>query len=196
MNSSEFAPLLETLNRIYPLPESETSRLVQRLQTKTLKKGDYFVKAGQVPLQVGYLVSGLIRYYYVGRGGKEFIKHFCFDGHFVTSHSALTAGQPSAYSIEALEDTRLTVFAYRDWLELLTRDPAWGIINGKVQSDALDLAEKRERSLLLDDAKTRYLDLLAQVPGIEARVKQYDLANYLGITPVALSRIRGRPLKN
>jgi CRP-like cAMP-binding protein len=160
-----------------------------------LKKGKFFIRAGETPFSVGYLVSGFLRYFYPGHGGKEFVKHFCFDGHFVTSHNALVSGCPSEYSIEALEDCRLIVFAYGPWLELLQGHPAWGMIHAKIQSDALVLAEKRERSLLLDDATTRYLKLLDEVPGIESRVRQYDLANYLGITPVALSRLRAKPLR-
>jgi len=88
------------------------------------------------------------------------------------------------------------VFGYVDWLEMLLRHTAWGVINGKVQADALMAAERRERSLILDSALTRYQNLLGEFPGIEARVRQYDLASYLGITPVALSRIRGRPARN
>jgi excinuclease ABC subunit C len=38
--------------------------------------------------------------------------------------------------------------------------------------------------------------ILDEFPGIEARVKQYDIASYLGITPVALSRLRGQPARN
>ncbi len=56
----------------------------------------------------------------------------------------------------------------------------------------MQLAEKRERSLILEDATTRYLNLLDEFPSIENQVKQYDIASYLGITAVALSRIRGQ----
>jgi CRP-like cAMP-binding protein len=38
----------------------------------------------------------------------------------------------------------------------------------------------------------RYAAFVAQRPGLAARVPQQDLARYLGITPVSLSRIRGR----
>jgi len=193
MSARDFEPLLAALEAIHPLPEGERERLLNLLSVRRLDKGDFFIRAGHPARQIGYLVSGLIRYYYVSAEGKEYIKHFCFDGHFVSSYTSLTLGTSSDFWIEALEPTRLIVFSYQDWQQLLLRHPVWGVLNARVQAEALVLAEKRERSLLLDSAQTRYLALLDEIPGIEGRVRQYDLASYLGITPVALSRIRGRP---
>ena len=192
MTPEDAAPLRTALEAIEPLPPLEWEFLRTKLRIKHLAKGDFFLKPGFPALQIGFLVKGLIRYYYVA-DGNEFIKHFCFDGHFVSSYASLAAGTSSDYWIEALEPTDLIVFSYQDWMALLRRHPVWGVLNARVQAEALVLAEKRERSLILDSAKTRYTNLLAEVPGIEARVRQYDLARYLGITPVALSRIRGKP---
>lgn len=45
--------------------------------------------------------------------------------------------------------------------------------------------------LYLDiNAETRYRNFLSKYPGLENRINQYHIASYLGITPVALSRIR------
>ena len=191
--TNDFSPLLEVLEAIHPLPEAERVHMISKLRWQELAKGDFFLRPAKPVTQIGFLVSGLIRYFYVSGDGREFTKHFCVGGHFVSSYASLAAGTSSDYWIEALEPTRLIVFGYLDWLETLHRHPAWGVINGRVQANALILAEARERSLILDSALTRYRKLLEEYPGIEARVKQYDLASYLGITPVALSRIRGRP---
>jgi CRP-like cAMP-binding protein len=50
--------------------------------------------------------------------------------------------------------------------------------------------EKREREFLSEDATARYLSFKQNNPGLEEKVSQYHVASYLGITPVALSRIR------
>lgn len=52
--------------------------------------------------------------------------------------------------------------------------------------------ETREAEFLLDDAETRYQRFQSSYPGLEERLTQYHVASYLGITPVALSRIRNR----
>jgi hypothetical protein len=55
-----------------------------------------------------------------------------------------------------------------------------------------DKKERREREFLTESAEARYQMLLEDSPGLFDKVKQKDIARYLGITPVALSRIRGR----
>lgn len=49
--------------------------------------------------------------------------------------------------------------------------------------------EQREYELLCLSAQQRYQALLARKPDIYDFVTQGDIAKYLGITPVALSRI-------
>ncbi len=188
----QFTPLLEKMELICPIPEIEKQRFLAILKARRLGKGDFFVRAGEKNGLVGFMVSGLLRYFYVSENGKEFIKHFCLGGNFIATLSSLLTNEMSSYFIEALEETNIIVFSYQDWLKLLKTHPVWGQINGEIQNQALITAEKRERSLILDDAMTRYRELLADFPGIEGRVKLYDIANYLGITAVALSRLRGK----
>ena len=55
--------------------------------------------------------------------------------------------------------------------------------------------ERREKEFLTESAETRYRMLVDQSPGLLDKVRQKDIARYLGITPVALSRIRARNLR-
>ena len=50
--------------------------------------------------------------------------------------------------------------------------------------------EKREMSLVILDAQERYALFQEEFPGLEFDIPQYQVASYLGITPVQLSRIR------
>jgi hypothetical protein len=52
--------------------------------------------------------------------------------------------------------------------------------------------EQREYELLCLDAQQRYQNLLKKFEDIGEYVTQNDMAKYLGITPVALSRIKNR----
>lgn len=53
--------------------------------------------------------------------------------------------------------------------------------------------EERMAGLLLLSPEERYLDLLeGEQKSLLQRVSQHYIANYLGITPVSLSRIRNR----
>ncbi|MEP6949706.1 MAG: hypothetical protein ABI863_10550 [Ginsengibacter sp.] len=50
-------------------------------------------------------------------------------------------------------------------------------------------------SFIRDTPAERYLNLLQKKPYILQRVPQHYIASYLGITPVHLSRIRNKMLK-
>lgn len=50
--------------------------------------------------------------------------------------------------------------------------------------------EKREVSIVMEEAQVRYEKLLHNHPDIEKYVPLQDIASHLGITPTQLSRIR------
>jgi len=56
--------------------------------------------------------------------------------------------------------------------------------------------EKREFEFLCLDAESRYRQLVEASPELLEKVTQNDLARYLGITPVGLSRIKKRVLED
>ena len=62
------------------------------------------------------------------------------------------------------------------------------------ESEAIK-SEKRHLDYILLSAEERYLGLLTSDAGLFKRVQLKDIASYLGISPVSLSRIRSR-LKN
>ena len=182
------------LDSLYPLPNEEKELLFSKTHPLKLKKNEYFIRAGDFEHRIGFMVNGLIKYFYICPDGADYIRYFCQGNQFVSAYSSLATGDSSAYFIQCLEDTTMVYFEYSVLNELISANPVYGVIISKIQEYSLLLAEKRERSLILDDAKTRYMDFLKDFPGMEKNFKQYDIASYLGITPVALSRIRGKKL--
>jgi hypothetical protein len=51
-------------------------------------------------------------------------------------------------------------------------------------------SQKRLRSMMNDDATTRYAKFLEHYQEISHRIPQYIIASHLGITPQSLSRLR------
>jgi hypothetical protein len=55
------------------------------------------------------------------------------------------------------------------------------------------IKEKREARLLMNDARGRYRAFLAEFPGLAVRIRQHQIAAYLGFTPgsysIALERV-------
>lgn len=174
------------------VPQAELAKLLALFRPTLLRRGEHLLHAGDIPRSLAFVEAGLLRLYYLDAGGREFTKSFCMEGEVVAAYSALLLGQPSRLFIEALEDVCLLVADYRAYQELAAGHPCWAAVNQRRAEALFIKKEQREAALLLDDAETRYRQLLAEHPGLEARVRQHHIASYLGITPVALSRIRAR----
>lgn len=192
MQLQELAQLTMILRSLVELPEDEAIKVRHLFQTHHLNRGEFFVRAGEVPSTIGVVVSGILRLYYVDADGNDFTKSFCAENSFVAAYSALLLGQPSRLFIQALEDTRLLIADYSAYQAVAASHPCWHTLNCKIAEMLFIKKEKRESALLLDDATTRYLSFQAEYPGLESRLKQHHIASYLGITPVTLSRIRGQ----
>jgi CRP-like cAMP-binding protein len=190
MLTQELIQLIAILRSLINLPEGEAIKATNLFKIYTLEQDDFFVRAGDVPKTIGFVISGILRLYYVDRDGNEYTKSFCAENSFVAAYSALLLEQPSRLFIQALEDTKLLIADYSAYRVLSENHACWQALNCKIAEFLFIKKEKRESALLLDDAKTRYLSFQEEYPGWETRIRQHHIASYLGITPVTLSRIR------
>ncbi|BAB75709.1 Crp/Fnr family transcriptional regulator [Anabaena sp. FACHB-709] len=190
MSTPPYIQLNTVLQNFADIPADEIQKLNQTFYPLPLTAGEFFIQAGDIPRQIGFVISGILRLYYVNASGTEFTKSFCPEDHFVAAYSALILKQPAQFYIEALEDSLLLVADYDKFTQLCAEHSCWQIIKHKFLEALYLKKEKREAELLLDDATTRYQKFLAEYPHLDHRVKQYHIASYLGISPVSLSRIR------
>jgi len=172
------------------LPPERAAKLTEISSLETIRSGSHFISQGDVPRKVAFVVSGLFRYVYITENGDEYTKSLIQQGSFISSYSAMITESPSHFYIQALEDAEVLKTPYLKLKALLDTDPFWVKFLLKFVEKGFITKEKRERDLLLLDAETRYLNFLAEFPGLGNRVKQNIIASYLGIKPESLSRIR------
>lgn len=178
------------LNFITDIPAIELVNLQKLVKSVSLQKDDYFLMAGEVPNQIGYVISGLLRLFYIDNSGTEMNKYFCMENTLAISYSAFLLREESKLYVQALEDSKLYVIDYDAYSQLIESHICWEIVARKLAEMLFILKEKRESELLLSSAQERYLIFLKDYPHLEKRLNQYHIASYLGITPESLSRIR------
>jgi CRP-like cAMP-binding protein len=186
---------IDFINTIVTLPKNEEEKLLQVALPAKIVKGDVFIAEGSVPRKLAFVLKGLFRYYYTSKKGAEFTKGFFSENSFIAAYSAMVQQVPSTYTIEALEDSEILIIDYYDWKQLYNEHQCWTALLIAYLHKGFFKKEKREREFLLFDASERYQSFLEEYPQLEQRVKQAVIASYLGITPVALSRIRSQPIK-
>lgn len=182
--------LKETFEQMVSIPESEWEYFIPYLSERTFQKNDFIVRAGELSNNFYFIIKGLVRYFYSTVSGKEFNKHFAVENRFAGSLQSLVLNVPCGFFIQALERTETLVLPNKLLTESFDRHVCWERI-GRMHAERLAIMkELREKEFLLDSLKIRYRRFLKEYPGLISRVPQYHIASYLGVTDVALSRIR------
>jgi CRP-like cAMP-binding protein len=171
---------------------SEQSELAwtKLLQERKYKKGDYFIAIGQVPRKVAFVVKGLFSQYYITDKGDTVIKYFFPEGRIAGSIPATLTKSESLFSIEAIEDSTVLEYDFREFRKLASTnlDIAEFYIGYMEQHWVID-KEPLEIVLRTDTAAKRYKDFLQKYPTLVKRLKKHHIAAYLGVTPTQLSRV-------
>lgn len=170
------------------LPEIEA--LAEIFTYRDIKKGAMLLAQGEVETHIAFVVKGFFRYYYITAQGEEITKHFAVEGDFVSAYASMLYQRPSAYGIIAEEASTILTLPYATYLGFVEQDRSWERMARKYTESIYNLKEIREASLLLLDAKARYLEFIAQYPKLLGRAKQKHIATFLGIHPVTLSKLR------
>nr|WP_121271401.1 Crp/Fnr family transcriptional regulator [Pedobacter schmidteae] len=196
ISSDALAIFRAALTEFITFDETEWSEFVNYLGYSTLKKKDHFAVNGKVCDDIGFIVKGSVRYYHV-KEGIEITGYFSFENEFVSSYKSFLTQQPSIGYIQALEQTEFIVIFYKN-MQLMLNNPILAFkmerFGRLVAEHYICCYEERITSFITQTPEERYLHMLKNEGNILLRVPQHYIANFLGITPVSLSRIRKRTL--
>lgn len=174
------------------LSDEEWGLLLPHLRLVSLAKHAVFAQQGKVASEVAFVLEGMFRQYYT-RADEERTSYFFFEDQLMGAYFSSLTGQPSLVTIEALSASHCLAFPYAVLTELFEQHMAWQQLGRRLAEYLAVALEERMVSLLLLSPAERYRALLASGnPHILARVPQHYIANFLGMTPVSLSRIRSR----
>lgn len=190
LNPSE--SLRAGISHFVSLKEEDWALLSSHLTIKSLKKGQYFATEGKKAKEIGFVIDGMFRQFYT-KDGEEKTTYFFFEDSFISAYISCITNSPSLITIEALSDSTIISFQYEIIHQLFDKSMVWQKF-GRLIAEYLTIGlEERMVSLLLQNPEERYRELLlGNKKKILERVPHHYVANYLGITPVSLSRIRKR----
>jgi CRP-like cAMP-binding protein len=173
------------------LPDDQAAWIAERLRPLRLDAGQPYVAEGDTCQSVAFIATGLMRVL-AERDGDSRTVYFAPEGTFVSAYESFLTGLPSRLRIEAVEPTEALLLSRETVREAYARWP-WGDRLGRVIAERLFVeANARLVSFYLDSAEDRYLGLLEARPDLLQRVPQHMIAEYVGVRPPSLSRIRAR----
>lgn len=158
---------------------------------KSFKKGSILQREGDVTVKAFYVEKGLLRSYTIDEKGKEHIFMFGSEGWIIADIESQEFERPAELFIECLEDSEVIMFDRRCFkIANLTTDQLRE--NATLLARRNAVLQKRVLMLMSASAQDRYRYFLKVYPNLPQRISQKMIASYLGITPEALSKIRGK----
>lgn len=168
--------------------------LQTKFQLKTLPAHTTILNEGEISTSLFLIVQGSLRMWH-NNENQEITLQFFFENQPVASFESFYLSQPSDSSIETLEETKLLVLSKNNFDQIQKNYPAFVDSLNRWLCERFIEYRKRVYSQLQTTPTGRYQALLADNPEVIERVPMHEIATYLGITPVSLSRIRTRLAK-
>ncbi|MGL5683247.1 MAG: Crp/Fnr family transcriptional regulator [Marinifilaceae bacterium] len=168
--------------------------IMERGERVRLRRGECFVREGEMCDKVAYVVSGGFKMYASDGDGREHIVSFAFEREVVACYLPARVGEPALLSVQAVEPSVVVWVSMQSVLSVFEAK-----VNGElyvrsfVDALAYELL-RRHVAFRRNSAQERYLELIARVPDVLNRVSLKEVALYLDIAPETLSRMRKRML--
>lgn len=159
---------------------------------KTAERNEILVPAGSIARHVYFVIKGCLRIFLTNEDGIESTRFLIFEGRMGTAFPSFALKEPSVAAIQSLEPSELLLLSYEDRESLYKNIPGWESMYRIELEHEYIKAIRRIESLITADSKERYHLLMKDNPEMIKRLPARIIADYLGISPETLSRLKSK----
>lgn len=160
------------------------------LSLKKAKTGEVILSKGAISSKIYIVKSGLFKMFHLNQNYREYVLNFYKENDVIIPLSDISNNQISSVGLECISQGEIVYFEMERLDDLIERIHQIATLSLKVMSLYYKKKEKRELEILALNALGRYQALQKNWPELLKNVPQHQIANYLGITPVALTRLK------
>ena len=178
------------VNKVSSVSDGALDLISDLILVEVYEKGDVFIDRGKKNNKEYFVYEGVCRSFLLSPEGEEVTISYFLEGSVLSPNKTRTANQISHLNFQAL--TRLTVASLNaDKFEqlMINHIDIREFGNMVLQNELLAKVEK-EIGLASLNAKERLLLFREKFHFLENLISHADIASYLGITNISLSRLR------
>lgn len=177
--------------KLVPLEVDELNLIDFYFELKELKKKEFLLDEGKICNFLAYVEKGTIRHFHI-KDGIEKTCDISFENSWVTDFQSFTHNTSCIMNLQALENTTVFLIKKEDLSELYDKCNKYETFGRIMVEQVVQRATEIAMSLSSEKPEERFQNLLRRQPDLLQKVPQKYIANFIGISPESLSRIRKR----
>ncbi|TDW96233.1 Crp/Fnr family transcriptional regulator [Dinghuibacter silviterrae] len=175
--------------RFVPLTDEQADYFVSHFREHSFKKGQTVLGEGERVDKEYFVLSGCLKAFFINDDARMFILQFALPTWWTSDYGALYNEARASICVDCITDAVVLSLTNTDREQMCKEVHAiehffrWRTNRGYVA------AQKRLLSLMNNDARARYEELMQQYPELYNLVPKQWIAAYLGVSRETLSRL-------
>ena len=178
------------INSIYPVSDNALRKVEDLLEFETLRKDENFIYRNKRNEKEYFVLEGIAKSYLINPDGDEVTISFFSESSILSPYSTRTSKGLSNFYFKALTDIQLASINAKEFENLMIDDLEIRNFANTVLQNELKLKVEKEIGLATLTAKERLIEFRKKYRLLENLIPHKDIASYLGITNISLSRLR------
>ncbi len=178
------------VNTIFPVSEESYSKIENLLEFESYSKGETFISKNKRNNNEYFVLDGICKSYLINPEGEEITISFFVENSILSPHSTRASNNISSHYFKALTNLELASINASAFEKLMIDNIEIREFGNRVLQLELQSKVEKEIGLASLTAKERLIEFRQKYKGLENLVPHTDIASYLGITNISLSRLR------
>lgn len=180
--------LRQQIEKITPLTDAEFDYILSHFVSKKFKKHQFLIQEGNEVLDDFFVLEGCLKLYYNSQEGKEHILQFALSDWWICDFNAYFNQTKATLNLDCIEDTEVLCLSLYNREKICSEMHKMEHFFRRKSNAGYIALQQRILSMLNNNPKERYEQLLESNPILFQKVPKKLIASYLGVSRETLSR--------
>lgn len=180
----------QIINSVTSISDKSIEKINNLVEYISFKKGDVIAAVGQKNNHEYFMIDGICKSFINTPEGESVTISFFMPHSIISPSTTRNQEGKSLINIQALTDVEIAAINAMAFEKLMVDDLEIREFGNSTLRIELMVKVQKEIALASLKGKDRLLQLRRNFPNIENQIPHADIASYLGLTTISLSRLR------